>query len=283
MGWRILFGALVIVAGCSGKTSSDDDDNGGSSNDAGQGGGAVLGGTSGSLGGSSAAHGGTSSSLGGTSAARGGSATRGGSGGDFSAGAIGGSGGSGGGLGGGVGGTGGTGVGGTGGGSSGVGGGGGVVDQNCTDISTDVPTAMITYGGDLGPPPTPQGGTIASGTYYLDTEVVYGMDAQCVNIEASYNALGIMLAEVVRFDAAGSSGGIEIALNASAQGQSQRQTGSGTYTTSGTTLSVNPTCGNTDSSGMSNAAPYTASGDELILFDNGSATCSPVVSTYRKL
>jgi hypothetical protein len=81
-----------------------------------------------------------------------------------------------------------------------------------------------------------------------------------------------------------SSGAVEIVAEAAAQGTTTHSTGAGTYTTSGTLLSVARTCGIASaSSGPENAAPYTASGDVLLLFDDGKAACSPVVATFHKL
>jgi len=229
MRWGVLFGALVIVAGCSGKSHSDDDASDG--NDAGTGGTSGRGGTGGSLGGG--ATGGTTGGSGG---------------------------------------------------SGGTGGSGGIVDQHCSDLSPDAPRATMDYAGDEAPP-TPQGGVIASGTYYLEHQLVYGQAAECVDVTANYNALGVSLVEIARFEATSASGGtVEIVSKASAQGQTSQNTGAGTYTTAGTLISVVPTCGNTSgSSAMVEASPYTVSGADIILFDDGQATCSPVIAVFHRL
>ncbi|HWP07284.1 MAG TPA: hypothetical protein VNN72_16140 [Polyangiaceae bacterium] len=170
------------------------------------------------------------------------------------------------------------------GGTGGTGGTGGSIDEHCTDLAGDAPKSTVAWGGD-DPPPTPQGGVIASGTYYLDSQTLHGQAEQCVDVTAKRNALGISSTELVRFEATSDSGGhVESALDATAQGMTTHTTGAGTYATSGSLISVTETCGNA-SAGMDApvAVPYTASSDILIVFDDGTSVCSPVITVFRRL
>jgi hypothetical protein len=258
MRWGILFGVLVMLAGCAGKSESDDDA-GGSGNDAGKGGSDGNG-----KGGSGATSSGGSSASGGTSG-----------------GTLGGSGTS-------VGGTsaGGTSAGGTSGAAGEPAGGsaGSGVEPECTALTTaEAPTVELAFSTD-GTPPSPAGGTVQSGTYYLAQETFYGASAECQSLGASYQDLAIGLVEVVRFiPQTSTSGALEIALEVTASGvEPTRATGAGTYSTSGSSMTVSGTCGGVND-GSSEASDYTAAGEELVLFSNTNASCDVTVAVFRKL
>lgn len=255
MRWGILFGVLVMLAGCAGKSGSDEDDAGGSGNAAGKGG---------SDGNGKGGSGATSS---------------GGSTGGFGAGATGGTSSNGG-----------TGTGGTigaagepGGGSGGSAGTG--VDPSCTDLTTAaVPSVQIAFSAD-GTPPSPAGGAVQAGTYYLAEETFYGASEECQSLGASYDDFSIELVEVVRFvPQTATSGNLEIALEvtSSAGVDPTRATGAGTYSTSGSIMTVSGTCGAT-TDGSSEPADYTMAGEELVLFSHANTSCDVTVAVYRKL
>jgi hypothetical protein len=263
MRWGILFGVLVTMVACGGKSDSDDDSSA-SGDDAGQGGSGATGtGGSGATGkgGSGTTASGGSSARGGTSSAGGASAT----GGAVSNGGTG------------VGGTSGT-AGMPAGGSAGTG-----VDPVCTDLSTQAPAAEISFAGD-GTPPVPAGGTFQSGTYYLALETFYGTSADCQAAADSFETIDIELIEVVRFVAeTPTSGRIEIALELSTSlgGDATRATGAGTYATSGNTLTVTSTCGD-GSDGAGEPAEYTMTGDQLVLFSSTDDSCDSTVAYFQR-
>jgi len=280
MRWGILFGVLVTMAACGGKSGSDDDDAGGSGNDAGQGGssGTAKGGSGTTTSGGSSARGGTSS---GSMAGSG--QTAGGTGGDLDT-----SGGTGAGATGGTLNHGGAGVGGTtgaagepAGGSAGT----GVVDPMCTDLATaGVPAVQVSYSAD-GTPPSPAGGTVQAGTYYLALETFYGASADCATTASNYEDFAIDLVEVVRFvPSTATSGAIEIALEVTSDvtPDATHATGGGTYSTSGSTMTVAGTCG---ASGDGSPMPgeYTATGDQIVLLARPETTCDFTLAVFQKI
>lgn len=88
------------------------------------------------------------------------------------------------------------------------------------------PEVTTTHGS--GSPPTLTGGTIASGTYYLTASTLYG----CAQTAAQNKETWVFTATTA------TSGTLQAAFDFGGPPQSE----SGTYTTSGSTITITPTC-----------------------------------------
>lgn len=133
-----------------------------------------------------------------------------------------------------------------------------------TDAATGGCNTLTSLGSQVaetagsGTKPTPQGGTLADGTYVLTKHEVFPPSSPDANTRQ----------RTFKFEA----GKLEVVLSDANKPESRQ---SGTFTTSGTSINIAATCPQAGNA----ALPYTATGTTLIMFDSAN---QDDVFTYTK-
>jgi hypothetical protein len=145
----------------------------------------------------------------------------------------------------------------------------------CNQLVADVPQAVASSSTE--PAPTPQGGTITSGTYYSAMVTYYSPQASCPSLDPAARAAGKYV-----FAASSPTAGTVDFIAADSTTVNLRESMS--YQIDGTTLDLSIQCGEfaslpdagTFSGGMQTGA-YTATATEILLFSQ-SAICGTSVN-----
>jgi energy-converting hydrogenase Eha subunit B len=134
-------------------------------------------------------------------------------------------------------------------------------DAGCVALVNEAP--LVQQVNASGEPPTPTGGTITDGTYFLTAAAVYGADAAVGPTGASYQDMTVL-----------SGGGTTYALVSGVGNDAQFS--NGTVATIGTGIAITQTC----PSNMVYPYPrYSVAGTTITLFSSGATT---TVLTYSK-